>query len=190
MSVDLFVALLVIAGFWYGYTRGILRGLFAALVAVLGIFTAMWYTPVFDDFLREVLGLRFRWSAMAAFGSALLIFYLMFALFRKAIEEQVQTVKVPVANRFGSALLMAFFSVFLGSGLVKFADASGLLSEQTRQSSVSLSTVRRLPDLTYSALRNSVPIVKDFGEYVSKRLSGQDEGTPPLEPDPLPGTDN
>jgi hypothetical protein len=176
MSVDVFVALLAAGGFYYGYVRGILQGLFTVVVYLLGVFAAMWCTPIVNEALREGLGLHDRWTVFAAFAFAFALFFLVFLLFRRTAQEQFKGARVNQANRIGGAFLMSFFFVLLGSGLIKFAYETGLLSERTARLSRSYPVVRRLPELTYSVLRGAMPMLRDFARYVEENVSEGETG--------------
>lgn len=186
MSIDVIVAILAASGCYYGYVRGILQGLFTVLVYVLGLIGAMWFTPIVNETLRGGLGVNYWWTAVASFALTFAGAFLVLHLLKTTLEQQLNASRISAANRYGGALLLGFAFVLLGSALLKFGDQSGIIPQRVKDSSYTYRYVRGLPDGTYRAIRNVVPILRDFKGYMEQNMSPEKAKNAPESPESVP----
>lgn len=172
MSIDVICLIIVASGCAVGYRLGILQGLFMGIVVVFGLVGAMWFTPVINETLKNALHLEYRFLPAVSFLLTLAGSVLIIRLLGMALQESFNTEHLSMINRYGGAALMGFFFMILGSALIKFADEGALIPERVKKQSYSFKIVRTLPERSYKAIRGTLPIIKDFSDYVKREVWG------------------
>ena len=181
MILDVIAAILIAYGFYIGYTRGIIKTVFAALSIIVGIVAALKLSPIVISFLQN----NFNTNPAVLFIIGLIItFLVVLALIRfvgNRIENIFETVRLNFVNKLvGGAVMSVLFAVML-SYVFFFLSETNLIDRKTKNASISYTVLEPLPAISKGIAEKTKPIFKEFWDKMLdtmdkiKEKSGNDD---------------
>lgn len=182
MILDIITGILVAYGFYQGYSKGLIKTVFATL----SILVAVVATLKLSNIVFEILKSTFTFHQGILFAlSFILTFIVTMALVRfvgNKLEKLFKTLHIGGLNKLAGGVVLGLFYAMLISFAVFFADKVSLISEAQKVSSFSYPLLEPLPRLTqglgealrpmfsefWDALISTMDTVKEKGEEISK----------------------
>ncbi len=172
MILDVIAALIITYGFYIGFSRGIIKTVFATLSVVIGIVAALKLSPIVIGFLQH----SFPAVNQAGLFLAGLIatFFLVMLLIRflgNRIENLFELVQLNFVNKIAGGAIMSFlFALILSYGFL-FLKETQLLDKQTTEKSITYPIFEPLPALSKGIAQKTKPM---FQEFWTKMLDTMD----------------
>jgi membrane protein required for colicin V production len=162
MMIDLAALLLLLYGFYLGYTRGIIKTVFALVSILVGIVAALTLSPVVIGWMQGLIqwhpGLVFVLGFALTFIASLVIIRFI----GKKVEDLMKFAQVNFINKLaGGVILGILFLVFYSYALWGI-NSFNLLSDKNKQSSVSYEYLETLPVHTQGLLDQAKPVFRGF----------------------------
>ena len=162
MLIDVIVAIVVMIGFYLGYSKGLIKTVFNSLSLIIGIIAALKLSPIVMDIMEGML----KTSPAVSFLLGIIITFLgVMFLIRFAsskIEDLLKAVHINFVNKLAGGTLQALFYVYILSMSFWLVNALGVLKPEVKQASITYSFLEPLPEkgaAFYTALK---PIFKTF----------------------------
>ena len=162
MALDIITLLVVILGFYMGFSKGIVRTIFTVLSFALGIVAAFKLATPMTNFLADLTGST---SPLLFIAGALLSFvaiWLFLRLIARTIEGFLETANLNFINQILGGLLMTVLMMHLYSFILVFFDKSGVITNEIRQESKTYAYVQKFPETAKVVYSYIEPTVRDF----------------------------
>jgi len=166
MIIDLAALLLLLYGFYVGYSRGIIKTVFALVSLVIGLLAALSLSPWVISLMQDVINWHPGLIFVLGFALTFIISLIIIRFIGKKIEDLLKFVKVNFINKIiGGAILGILLLVFYSYALWGI-NSFGLISEQNKNSSVSYEYLETLPIKTQGILDDAKPVFKGFWDQM------------------------
>lgn len=161
MPIDLIAAAVFLFGFWRGYNQGIISTVFNVLAYLFGLVFAFKMTPTATRILEQVFNSDNPMMFIAAF--VVNVVFIMFVMRQagKGFSNFLQTMHLNMINQAIGGTVMGLFFVLILSVLVWFANAAGMIAEQTRLESRALPHLLEMPVRAKGLAERIKPFVLD-----------------------------
>ncbi len=178
MIIDLFTFIIGGWGAYQGFTRGIIRTILTVFSILFGLVVAFKLTPAATRFLETAFDSE---NPFLFLGGFLMVFVLTMIIIRitsRFLEGALQAAKINILNQFLGALLLSSLYLLLFSYVIQFAEASRIITDKTRQESVTLPLLKALPSKMKSVYEFVKPAFKDFWNESIRFLEKMEEQAP------------
>lgn len=166
MIIDVLFLIVAVAGFWYGYSRGIIETVFRYVSIFFGIMASLRFSPAMTNFLKDLT--HYNSPLMFLAGFLLTLFLTMFLLrtVGRGLEGVLQTININFINQILGGVLSAAFSILIYSCLLWFVliSASTTTNESVAESRT-YAYLKDYPKTVWGLLKQAQPIFMDFWEY-------------------------
>ncbi|MBR9921419.1 MAG: CvpA family protein [Bacteroidetes bacterium] len=162
MGIDIMFVIFGGAGFYFGYTRGIIRSIFNVLGIILGLVATFKFTPSVTRILEDSFDSN---SPLMFLSAALIVGAIVFFALRfvaKTIENVLESVSLNFVNQILGGALTAAITILVLSFLIMFADRSNIIEEETKSTSVTYEVVEEFPTYFFKVFKIVKPIFLDF----------------------------
>ncbi|HOY17846.1 MAG TPA: CvpA family protein [Haliscomenobacter sp.] len=166
MIIDVLFLIVAAAGFWYGYSRGIIETLVRYISILFGIMASLRFSPAMTNFLKDLT--QYTSPLMFLAGFLLTLFLTMFLLrtLGRGLVGILQTININFINQILGGVFSAAFSSLIYSCLLWFVLASATTSaNEAVIESRTYVYLKDYPKTVWGLLRKAQPIFVDFWEY-------------------------
>lgn len=163
--IDIFFGIVAIYGFYKGFSQGIIRTVFTVISILIGIIAAVKFGPDMANLLESLFSSDY---ALVFLAGTLLTFVLTMILVRflaRGIENLLESANINIINQALGGFVVASLFIALYSVLVLFADRSRLISEETKQNSLTYEILVPFPGKILSAARRLQPTFEEFWDH-------------------------
>ena len=174
MSIDLAFAACAAVGFYWGYSRGIIRTVVSVAAVFVGFVVAVRFAPAVTGLLAGLF------DAEAAGALPLVGFVVAFALvlvglrlLATALERALRAVHLDGVNKLAGGLAAALATTLLFSILLGFADGAGLVAMETKVASVAYPALEAFPEQAYALFGRARPALEDLRDAGKEALGGR-----------------
>lgn len=164
MIIDAIFFLVVLFGFYYGFSRGIIRTVLYTVSLLFGFVIAVRFAPAATQFLTTVFNYESPMMYLLGFILCLGVTIMAIQMLAKGMESVLQSANINVINKFFGGVVMAGIFLFFYSILVWFANKSHLIEDQTKQESATYSLLENYPQEVKQIWNNIQPSLADFWE--------------------------
>lgn len=163
--IDIFFGIVAIYGFYKGFSQGIIRTVFTVISILIGIIAAVKFGPDMANLLESLFSSDY---ALVFLAGTLLTFVLTMILIRflaRGLENILESANINIINQALGGFVVASLFIALYSVLVLFADRSRLISEETKQNSLTYEILVPFPGKILSAARRLQPTFEEFWDH-------------------------
>ncbi|HRO07705.1 MAG TPA: CvpA family protein [Saprospiraceae bacterium] len=162
MILDLIVAIVIVVGFYLGYSRGLIKTVFNSLSLIIGILAALKLSPVVMDIIQSV----FSTSPAVSFLLGVVVTFLgvmyLIRYISTKFEDILKAVNINFINKIAGGTLQALFYAYLLSLTLWMVDGMSLLKPEVKQASITYSLLEPLPEKGRAFFTSLKPIFKSF----------------------------
>lgn len=162
MLIDILALILIVYGFYKGYSRGLINTVFDTLSIVIAIVASLKLSPLIIDVLDKVFKLNPGISFILGFVITFFIIMIFIRFIGKKLESVLKAVKINFVNQIAGGLVMAMVFAILFSGLLWLSNEVSLLPQKTKDQSITYPVLHTLPDVTIKTLKGLQPFFADF----------------------------
>lgn len=160
-SLDIILAVVVVWGFYQGYSNGIIQTVFTFLSYFFGLLVAFKLTPTTTKFLNDLFNSTNPLMMIAGF---LVVFVGIMLLFRGAargLENAFNFAQIGFLNSLAGGVLLALIYTSLFSVLVWFANKAHLIGDETKQA-MCWPLLEKIPPRAQAITQRITPYFKEF----------------------------
>ncbi|NNE26413.1 MAG: CvpA family protein [Saprospiraceae bacterium] len=184
MFIDLVAVLLIAFGFYQGFTRGLIKTVFATLSVIIALVAALKLSPLAIGLLQNTIPINPALNFVIGF---VLTFILVMALIRfigNKLDKLMKSIHIGGVNKIlGGGLLGLFYAILISYGLY-FMDRIELVGPAQKESSYTYPILKTLPSATQKAGESLKPVFKEFWDAmletmdaIKTKSASNDEGT-------------
>lgn len=162
MIVDVIFALVVLYGFYLGFSKGIISTVFTILSFTFGFMAAFKFTPGMTLFLERSFGQDTPLMFLAGFLISFVVTMMILRMIANGLEGILKTANINIINQAAGGVLLAGILVLLYSFLLWFADSGHLLDQQTKEESYSYRYLEQFPSEARRLAGQLKPVFTDF----------------------------
>jgi len=145
MIIDVVFAIVLLYGFYLGFSQGIINTLFAVLSIIIGLLAAFKLAPATSTFLETA----FKSSNPLMFlGGFLITFIVTMFLIRtlaRALEGLFRAARINFINQLVGGVVLSSVLILMFSMLVWFGDQARLIDEETKITSMTYPYLEQYP---------------------------------------------
>jgi uncharacterized membrane protein required for colicin V production len=177
MIIDIALVLFAGAGFWLGYTKGIVRTLFFVVFYTIALLLTLAISP-------WVMDLSIRWfnaDKMFAliFGTIITLVILIFLLhwMLKSVEKYLKKSKLGAYSKSFGGVIMMVVSMLVYSFLIWAIVQFGWIGTEVKTKSYSYPIIEKVPVSTQNFMAEFKPLFRRYWELMEKTM--HEGNTPP-----------
>ncbi len=145
MVIDIIFALVVLYGFYLGFSRGIISAVFSLLSLTLGLMAAIKATDGMTLFLKRTFSEDSPLMFIAGFCLSFFIIMFVLRTIARGLEGVLKTANINVLNQMAGGMLLSGILILLYSFLLWFADAGRMLDQKTKTDSMTYVYLEQFP---------------------------------------------
>ena len=165
MIIDVIFAVLALYGFWVGYSRGIIKTVLTTVSFLFGFMAAAKFSPTVSVMLQDWIDGPGSIMLPAAFILTFILTLVIFRMIANGMEGMLEAVNINFINQVAGGAIAMFFFVFLYSVLVRFADNSRMIEQDTKQDSMTYELMKPIPDYAWAAGKKIWPVFQEFYQH-------------------------
>ena len=162
MAIDIIFAIVLLYGFYVGYSRGIIGTVFTVLSIVFGLMAAFKFAPAATRFLETAFNSNSPLMFLAGFILAFVGTMLLIRFLARGLEGILQTININFINQIAGGILLSAIMVLIYSVLLMFAERSHMITDDTRQRSMTYPYLQQFPDQMQGVYAYTKPIFLEF----------------------------
>ena len=173
MFIDLAFAAFAAIGFYWGYSRGIIRTVVSVVAVFVGFLLAVRFAPE----VTAVLAKLFEADAggalpLVGFVVTFTLVLLGLRLLSTAAERALRAVHLDGVNKLAGGLAAALAATLLFSILLGFADGAGLVAMETKVESITYPALDAFPEQAYALFGKARPVLDDLRDAGREAVGG------------------
>lgn len=178
MLIDILLIIFALAGFWVGYTKGIVSTLFSILGYIIALLITLKISPWFTDFL--VTSLKIEKMFALIFGTLFILILLIFLLrwLLKKVTAYLEQSKISAMNKVIAGLIMVCMGILFFSFVLWPINQYGMLNQQAKQTSISYETLEAIPGKARNFIEKFKPLFNRYWELMQQTIEEGRTGTP------------
>ncbi|GJM35245.1 MAG: hypothetical protein DHS20C18_42460 [Saprospiraceae bacterium] len=165
MVIDLICAIVAAYGFYLGFTKGIIKTVFALISIFFGIMAAAKFGPTMTDFLQSTFN---SYHSMMFLAGMLLTFVLTMMFIRtlaRGLETVLQSANINIVNQLAGGFVLSAMLVGLFSILILFADRARLFDAKAQEESLTYDFLVKMPGEMREGTKMLEPVFSEFWTY-------------------------
>ncbi|HZV71153.1 MAG TPA: CvpA family protein [Saprospiraceae bacterium] len=170
MPIDIILVLVIIAGFWLGYTKGIVATLFSVLEYVVAILLTLGLSPFLARFLTTSLNM----DRMVALLLSTIVFFFVFIFLikwlTKKIEASLKKGKLSSSTKVLGGIVMMLACVFMYSILLWLVNYYGLVNEKMKLASYTYKPLEAIPAASRTLVLDLKPVFQRYWELIQESV--------------------
>lgn len=170
MWIDIGFLIFLGYGFYVGYSRGMLKTLYAVLSIVIAILLSFKLSPFLIEFLDSSLKLGSTFSFILGFILCFIAIVFLVRLLGRTFEKVLKKVKLNFLNKIAGGIVMALVLVFFYAGILWFLNQTNIISEKQKDQSISYYKLEPVPEAMRGAFEQLKPAFKGFWEKSTEAI--------------------
>ncbi len=170
MVLDIIVCLLVAFGFYQGWSRGLIKTVFASLSLLIGIVAALKLSPIVINILQSTFSINPAITFVAGFVLTFIVVMGLIRFIGNKLEKLLEAVKIGGINKLAGGLLLGGFYALLISFGVYFMDKVSLVSDELKASSFTYAYIEPLPEMSKGVGQKLQPLFTGFWDKMMETM--------------------
>lgn len=190
MIIDIIVALVIAYGFYIGYSRGLIKTIFASASLLIGIVAAIKLSPILIGVIDNVLNLNPAVNFIIGFVLTFIIVLALIRFLGNKLTDLLEKININFINQIaGGAFMSLFFAILMSYGMY-FLSNLKLLSEEQKTASITYTLLEPLPQKTQSVFKGLRPVFNEFWDKMVETMDQINEKSKELEKDRIDPNEN
>ncbi|RMG83271.1 MAG: CvpA family protein, partial [Bacteroidetes bacterium] len=164
MVIDAILGILIVWGFYTGFTRGIIKTVFTIISYAFGVMAVIKFGRPATNFLREAFNSNEPLMFIPGYLLAFFLTMLLIRLIARTLEGFLQTANINIINQVAGGILFAVLNAFIYSAILWFLVQSSIVSTQATAESRSYVYLEKLPGQVRNTWEKLAPTFKQFWE--------------------------
>jgi len=170
MILDIVFAIIVIAAFYNGYSKGIVYSVLSFFAIILGIVIAMNFSSIAAIWLHQNFNIPAVIMPALSFILVLVSVIAAVKLMAFITEKFLQIIMLNFVNKLAGGILWTVISTLIFSILVYLIAKTGILSPSLIESSNSYKYIVPLGPFALTTLQNIIPYLQDSFQLLNNTV--------------------
>ena len=166
MIIDLAALLLLLYGFYVGYTRGIIKTVFSSVALIIGIVAALKLSPIVIGYLQNAVNWHPGLVFVLGFALTFIVVLILIRLIGKKIEDLFKFARINFINKVAGGAILGILVIVFYSYALWGINSLDLLTESNKGSSISYDFLETLPLQTQGLLESIKPVFQGFWDQM------------------------
>ena len=162
MIIDLIALLVLLYGFYIGYTRGIIKTVFALVSLLIGLLAALTLSPIVIRYLQQLIHWHPGLVFILGFALTFIVVLIVIRFIGKKLEDVLKFAQINFVNKLIGGSILGILLVVFYSYALWGINSFQLLSDNNKQSSLSYEYLETLPAKTQGLMDKVKPVFKSF----------------------------
>ena len=179
MLIDLGFLIFLMYGFYLGYSKGILKTLFAILSIFIAVLLSFKFSPIAIEVIESFLKLGPQISLIVGF---IICFFLIMFIVRfigRKVEKLFKAVKLNFINKIMGGAMMTIIFIVSYASLLWFLNQTKLISESQKTQSVSYEILEPIPAKARGVANQLKPAFKGFWDKSMEAMEEPEDNPQP-----------
>lgn len=163
--IDIFFGIVAIYGFYKGFSQGIIQTVFTIISVLIGIIAAVKFGPDMANLLESLFSSDYSLMFLAGTILTFVLTMILIRLLASSFERVLESANINIINQVIGGFVVASLMIAVYSVLILFADRSRLVSEETKQESLTYDLLIQFPGKILSAGRYLQPTFEEFWDH-------------------------
>ncbi len=170
MIIDIVLLLFTLAGFWMGYTKGILRTLIMVIAYTAALLITLKISPWLMDFLTGTFKIGKVFALI--FGTIAILVLLIFIIhwLAKKIDTSFKKGKLSGSNKILGGIVMLVIGIFFYSMVLWPINQLGMVGEKSKASSITYKTLETIPLKTQAFVEGLKPLFNEYWQLMEETI--------------------
>ncbi len=175
MFIDLFCVLLAGVSFYLGYSKGILKSIFAILSILVGILATLKLSHIFIALVENTLRLDPRMNVIIGFVLTFLLFMIAIRMIGQGLEKILETAHINFINQLAGGIASAFITLLIYSSFIWFLNQVRLIKPETKQASFTYAYLETFPSKSRWVWEKCKPFFSEFWNKTQEAIRKSDQ---------------
>jgi len=162
MIIDVVFAIMLLYGFYLGFSQGIINALFAVLSIFIGLLAAFKLAPAMAIFLETVFKSTNPLMFLAGFLITFIITMFLIRTVARALEGLFRAARINFINQLVGGVVLGGTFTLMFSMLIWFGDQAHLVDADTRAQSMTYPYLKQYPDQIKGVASILKPTFEEF----------------------------
>ena len=162
MVIDIVFAIVLLYGFYLGFSQGIINTLFAVLSIFFGLLAATKLAPAMSNFLQTLFHSTNPLMLIAGFLITFIITMFLIRTLAAGLEGLFRAARINFFNQIIGGVVLSGVLILLFSMLVWFGDKSNILKSETRAQSMTYPYLKEYPQQVKVVASYFRPTIEEF----------------------------
>lgn len=165
MVVDIIFVIVLLLGFYTGFSRGIIQTVFTVISLIFGLMAAFKFAPATTQFLETTFNNDNPLMFIAGFLLSFAVVMIFIRMIARFLEGLLQTANINFINQIAGGILLGGISILLFSVLLWFGDQARMIDPQTKTDSYSYPYLKEYPAHLKDLTVRLKPVFYNFWEH-------------------------
>ncbi len=170
MILDVVFAIIVIAAFYNGYTKGIIYSVLSLIAIVLGIIVAMNFSSMAAIWLHNNFNIPSVIMPALSFILVLVAVVAAVKLMAIVTEKFLKIIMLNFVNKLAGGILWSVISALIFSVLVFLVSKAGVFTEDLTASSASYKYIMPLGPFALNILQSTIPFLQESFQLLNETV--------------------
>jgi len=175
MILDLITGIVVVFGFYQGFSNGLIKTVFATLSLIVAIVAALKLSPGVMGILENAIGINQGLSFILGFVLTFILFVVVIRFIGKKLEKLMETLHIGGLNKLMGGIMMGLFYALLISLGVFLIDKVELLSDKQKNASYAYPLLKPLPIAAQGVGEKLRPVFTEFWDKMIETMDAAKE---------------
>lgn len=187
MVIDAILGILIIWGFYIGFSKGIIQTVFTLVSYGLGALAVVNFGEPATNFLKDVFNTNEGYMFIAGYILAFFLTMIIVRLIAQSLEGLLKSANINIINQVAGGILFAGLNVLVYSTLLWFGTQSHLVTEDSTKDSKSFVYLEQFPNKVRGVWDTVGPKFKQFMDFSAEEMErwGDRLNTERTESDPV-----
>jgi len=178
MVIDIALIVFALNGFWWGYTKGIVRTLIMVSAYIVAVLVTLKISPWLMEFLTKTFSIGKVFALI--FGTIAILVTLIFLIHwvAKKIDVSFQKGKLSGSDKIIGGIIMLFVGVLFYSMVLWPINQFGMIGEKSKASSFTYKALETIPLKTRTFVEGFKPLFSHFWELMEETIQEARSETP------------
>ena len=170
MIIDIILLLFVLAGFWLGYVRGIIRTLIMVVAYIAVFLLTLKISPWFAGFLSSTFPIGKMFALIFGTIGLLVLFIFLIHYTAKRINTSFKKGNLTKANKIIGGIIMTCLAVLFYSLLLWPVNQFGWIGDKVKETSMTYSTLVSIPEKSRSFIEKFKPLFSRYWQLMEQTI--------------------
>jgi membrane protein required for colicin V production len=166
MGIDLIFFGLMLTAFIVGYSKGILKAVFAMASYIIALFLSFKLSPYVAIFLRQIFQTESTYIFVLATVIILITTIFLIRMAGNGLEKILESAKLNFINKAIGGVLLVSFAALLFSGIIWFLNQGNFIADETKKASMTYDFLEKYPLEVYKGLIFLEPYFNEFWKEI------------------------
>jgi len=157
MIFDFVIAVILIYGFYRGYSKGFVKSLASFFSVFIGVILALNFSFVAAEVLNNSFNIDPKYLPLFSFVAVFIVVLIIINIISNFIDKLIKALRLGVLNKLAGGLVFAFLYGFLLSTAIWFVDKAGFIAPEMKAQSVTYEWLAPVSPKTVAVLGDIVP---------------------------------